>query len=58
MSRRHDRIEDAITRAMGDRINHASEKLVIAHLDRIATALERIADNGEKVEIIHDPQGS
>lgn len=47
MSRRHSRIEDALTRAMGDRINHTGERLFIAHLDRIATALERIADNAE-----------
>lgn len=35
---------------MGDRINHTGERLVIAHLDRIATALERIADNPEACE--------
>ena len=39
---------DAVTRAMADRINHTQEVLLLSHLDRIATALERLADKKDK----------
>lgn len=41
---KHQRIKDSITRAISDRVNHSQDRMVLAHLDRIATALEKIAD--------------